>query len=247
MFSTTLAATTWYADLALVILIVGFAAVGAVRGFGRSMKGFFMTITVVLLSLLLMGVLHDPIMNSSLGTSLSSALAEKSAGWGPEFNEVIHFEGDVKFIIVDGARQNLVEMGLKGMVANTLADLLITEYGVQSLAGLCIHNLSSLIISVCTFVASCLVLTLLCAILRGVTQNMEDSKRKSIRVTNRVLGGVVGLVLGAVAIMTVFAVFRATADKIPQVIQYINDSVICKFFYDLNPIGQALASIFAKQ
>ena len=76
---------------------------------------------------------------------------------------------------------------------------------------------------------------------------MEDSKHKGVRVTNRVLGGVVGLVLGAVAIMTVFAVFRATADKIPQVIQYINDSVICKFFYDLNPIGQALASIFAKQ
>ena len=247
MFSTTLSATTWYADLALVLLIVGFTAVGAVRGFSKSMKGFFMTVTVVLVSLLLMGLLHDPILNSSLGQGLKDAISTKSAGWGPEFNEVIHFEGDVKYILVDGARQNLAEMGLKGLLANGIADLLITEYGMQSLAGLCVQNVTSLIISVCTFAASCIILSIIFAILRGVTQSMEDSKVKGIRVTNRVLGGVVGLVLGAVAILTVFAVFQATADKIPQVIEYINDSVICKFFYDLNPIGNALAAIFAKQ
>ncbi len=247
MFSTTLSATTWYADLALVLLIVGFTAVGAVRGFSKSLKGFFMTVTVVLLSLLLMGLLHEPILNSSLGTSLMDSLAFKSLGWGNEFNEIIHLEGDVKFILVDGARQNLKDLGIKGLLADSIASLLITEYGVQSLAGLCCRNLTSLIISVCTFAVSCIALSLIFAILRGVTQSMEDSKVKGIRVTNRVLGGVVGLVLGAVAILTVFAVFQATADKIPQVIEYINDSVICKFFYDLNPIGKALAAIFAKQ
>ena len=76
---------------------------------------------------------------------------------------------------------------------------------------------------------------------------MEDSKSKAIRNTNRVLGGVVGLVVGAVTILTVFAVFKATADKIPEVIYYIEQSTICKFFYDLNPIGTAFAAIFAKQ
>ena len=247
MISTTLAATTWYADLALIILLVGFTAVGVVRGFGRSMKGFFMTVTVVLLSLLLMGLLHESIMKSSLGESLVGAIGDKSSGWGPEFNEIIHHEGTAKYIIVDGVRQNLEDLGLKGMLASTLADMFITEYGVQSLAGLVVHNVSSLIVSVCIFVASCLVLSLLCSILKGITQNMEDSKSKGIRVTNRVLGGVIGLVLGAVAILTVFAILQATADKIPEVIAYINDSVICKFFYELNPIGKALASIFAKQ
>ena len=247
MFSTTLSATTWYADLALVILLVGFTAVGAVRGLGKSMKGFFMTIAVILLSLLIMGLLHEPILNSSLGQSLYDAIAEKSAGWGPEFNEVIHMDGDVKFILVDGVRQNLADMSWQGMIADGVADILISEYGVQSLAGLCVHNVTSLIISVCLFAISCILLSLICSILKGATQNMDESKTKGIRIANRVLGGVVGLVLGAITILTVFAVFRATADKIPQVIEYINDSVICKFFYDLNPIGQALASIFAKQ
>ena len=247
MFSTTLSATTWYADLALVILLVGFTAVGAVRGLGKSMKGFFMTIAVILLSLLIMGLLHEPILNSSLGQSLYDAIAEKSSGWGPEFNEVIHMDGDVKFILVDGVRQNLADMSWQGMIADGVADILISEYGVQSLAGLCVHNVTSLIISVCLFAISCILLSLICSILKGATQNMDESKTKGIRIANRVLGGVVGLVLGAITILTVFAVFRATADKMPQVIEYINDSVICKFFYDLNPIGQALASIFAKQ
>ena len=247
MFSTTLSATTWYADLALVLLLVVFTAFGAIRGFGRSMKGFFASIVVILVSLLLVGLLHEPLLNSGLGQSLESALAEKSAGWGPEFNEVIHHEGSVKFIIVDGARQNLAEMGIKGMLADGVANLLITEYGVQSLAGLCISNLTSLIISICVFVVSCILLSVICSILKGATERMSDSDSKGVRVTNRVLGSVVGLVIGAVLILTVFAVFRATEDKIPEVIAYINDSTICKFFYDLNPIGQAFASIFTKQ
>ena len=247
MFTTTLSATTWYADLALIVLLVGFVAIGAVRGIAKSMKGIFMTITVVLVSLLLMGLLHDPILESSIGQSLQSTLASKSAGWGPEFNEIIHHEGEMKYIILDGARQNLKTLGVKALLADTVADLLITEYGVQSLAGLCVHNLTSLIISICTFAVSCIVLSVLCSIFKGMTSNMEDSKSKAIRNTNRVLGGVVGLVVGAVTILTVFAVFKATADQIPQVIQYIEQSTICKFFYDLNPIGTAFAAIFAKQ
>lgn len=247
MFSTTLAATTWYADLALVVLLVGFTAVGAVRGFGRSMKGFFASVAVVLISLFLMGLLHGPIFDSSIGESLMTSIGSASAEWGPEFNEVIHLDGDVKYILVDGARQNLAEMGLKGMIANSVADTLITEYGVQSLAGLCVSNVVSLIISICTFAISCIVLSVLCSVFKGMTQNMDESKRKGVRVTNRVLGGIVGLALGAITILTVFAVFQATADKMPVVIEYINDSVICKFFYDLNPIGKALASIFTKQ
>ena len=78
MFTTTLSATTWYADLALIVLLVGFVAIGAARGIAKSMKGIFMTITVVLVSLLLMGLLHDPILESSIGQSLQSTLSSRS-------------------------------------------------------------------------------------------------------------------------------------------------------------------------
>ena len=248
MFSTTLSATTWYADVALIVLLVGFTAFGAVRGFGKSMKGFFMTVTVVFISLLLMGLLHNTVLESSIGQSLMTALGEKSAGWGPEFNEIIHIdESNVKYILVDGARQNLAEFSFKGLIADKVADVLITDYGLQSLAGLCIRNISSLIISVCLFAISCIVLSILCSIIKGFTQGMHESSSKRVRTVDRILGAIVGLILGAVTIMIVFAVLQVVGDKVPEVIEYINQSVICKFFFDLNPIGQVLASIFSKQ
>ena len=76
---------------------------------------------------------------------------------------------------------------------------------------------------------------------------MHESKSKRVRTVDKILGAIVGLILGAVAIMITFAVLQIVGDKVPEVIEYINQSVICKFFYDLNPIGQVLASIFSKQ
>lgn len=248
MFSTTLSATTWYADVALVLLLVGFTVFGAVRGFGKSMKGFFMTVTVVFVSLLLMGLLHNVVLESSIGQSLMASIGTKSANWGPEFNEIIHIdESNVKYILVDGVRQNLAEFSFKGIIADKVAEFLITDYGLQSLAGLCVRNVSSLIISVCLFAISCIVLTVLCSIIKGFTQGMHESKSKRVRTVDKILGAIVGLILGAVAIMITFAVLQVVGDKVPEVIEYINQSVICKFFYDLNPIGQVLASIFSNQ
>lgn len=248
MFLTTLSATTWYADVALIAILVLFTLLGVIRGFGKSMKGFFMTITIVLVSLLLMGLLHGTVMESSLGQSLSTSIGSASAGWGVEFNEIIYAdESGVRYILVDGARQNLQDLGIKGVIANWLAELLVSEYGVYSLAGVCVHNITSLIISAGLFIISCIVLSILCSIIKGMTKGMHNSDSKVVRGVDRILGGVVGLVLSAVFVMVVLAILRATADKIPVVIDYINQSTVCKFFYDLNPIGQVLADIFTKQ
>lgn len=247
MFFNTLSATTWYADVALIAILVLFTLLGVARGFGKSMKGFFMTVTIIFVSLLLMGLLHSTVMESSLGQGLMGALEGASKGWGVEFNEVIYADdGGTRYLLIDGARQNLSEMGIKGMIANWLAGLFVAEYGVQSLAGLCVYNISSLVISAGLFVASCIVLSILCSIIKGMTKGMHDSESKAVRVTDRVLGGAVGLVVSAVFVMVVLAILKAVEDKVPMVVEYINQSTVCKFFYDLNPIGKVLADIFTK-
>ena len=76
---------------------------------------------------------------------------------------------------------------------------------------------------------------------------MHHSESKPVRVIDRILGGVVGLVTSAVLIMVVLAIIKAVGDKIPIVVDYINQSTVCKFFYDLNPIGTVLADIFTKR
>ena len=247
MFMTTLSATTWYADVALIAILVLFTLLGVARGFGKSMKGFVMTVTIILVSLLIMGLLHKTVMDSSLGQSLSGAIGGTSSGWGVEFNEVVYSDESGRYILIDGARQNLADMGIKGMIANWLAGLFMAEYGVQSLAGVCVHNVVSLIVCVALFLVSCIGLRIICSIIKGMTKNMHHSESKPVRIIDRILGGVVGLVTSAVLIMVVLAIIKAVGDKIPIVVDYINQSTVCKFFYDLNPIGTVLADIFTKR
>jgi uncharacterized membrane protein required for colicin V production len=247
MFSNTLSATTWYADVALIAILVLFTLLGMARGFGKSMKGFFMTVTIIFVSLLIMGLLHGTVMESSLGQGLIGSLEGASKGWGVEFNEVIYAdEAGTRYLLIDGARQNLAEMGIKGMIANWLAGLFVAEYGVQSLAGLCVYNVTSLIVSAGLFVASCIVISIVCSIIKGMTKGMHNSDSKAVRIVDRVLGGAVGLAVSALFVMVVLAVLKALEGKIPTVVEYINQSTVCKFFYDLNPIGKVLADIFTK-
>ncbi len=245
MFTSTLSATTWYADVALIALLVLFALMGIIRGFGKSMKGIFMTITVILGSLLIMGLLHETVLDSTIGQSLSSAIGGASANWGVEFNEILYEEEGVRYILVDGARQNLADLGLKGTLADKIAGLLISEYGVYSLAGVCVQNITSLIIAICLFVVCCIVLSILCSVVKGMTKGMHNSDSRAVRAVDKTLGGIVSLVLGAVFIMLILAIFKALETRVPIIAEYINQSTVCKYFYDLNPLGKVFASIFS--
>ncbi len=246
MFLTTLSAATWYADVALIAILVLFTLLGVVRGFGNSMKGFLVKIAIVLGALFIMGLFHETIMDSSLGQSLSDAIGGASKDWGVEFNEIIYAdEGGLRYILVGGERQNLADLGIKGMIADKVAGLLVSEYGVYSLASACIHNITSLIFALGLFIVACIALSIFCSIIKGMTKGMHDSQSKAVRIVDRILGGVVGLVLSAVLVLVVLAILKAIEGKVPIVAEYINQSTVCKFFYDLNPIGKVLADIFS--
>lgn len=68
----------WIADTVIVAVFLFFIAVGAIRGFSRSTKGFFVFIFTIIAAILLMGFTHEPIMNNEkLGGALVQAIAQK--------------------------------------------------------------------------------------------------------------------------------------------------------------------------
>lgn len=246
MFSIIIAETTWYADVALIGVLLLFLLGGVIKGFGKSFKGFFATIVILLVSLLLMGAFHGSLMESSLSASLQDKIAAASADWGAEFNEHVYVNDGVYSILVDGAQTSLDSMGFKGKIANMLAKMLITESGVDSVAGVCVYNITSLIMAVCLFIACAIALTIICTVLKFAFKGFHESDSTVVRTVDRVLGGIVGLAVGAIIIFLVLAIFSALSDKAPSIINYIEQSSVCKFFYELNPIGKVFEKIFTK-
>lgn len=246
MFSVIIADTTWYADLALIGVLLVFLLGGIIKGFGKSFKGFFMTIVVLLLSLLLMGAFHDTVMESELSTTLQDKIASASTDWGVEFNENVYVNDGTYSIMLNGELTELGSISFKGKLAAWLAKLLITESGVTSVAGVCVYNVTSLIMAVALFVVCAIGLSILCTVIKAATKNLHDSDNKAVRILDRIFGGIIGLAVGAVIIFLVLAIFSALSDKAPSIINYIEQSSVCKFFYELNPIGKVFEKIFTK-
>lgn len=246
MFSTIIADTTWYADVALIAVLLLFTLGGVIKGFGKSFKGFFVTVVVILTSLLLMGALHETVMDSSLSVSLQEKIASASTGWGAEFNETVFINDGAYSILQNGELAELGSIGFKGKLAGWLAKLLITESGIHSVASVCVYNVTSLIMAIALFVVCAIGLSIVCSVIKGATKGLHDSDNNTIRIIDKVFGGLIGLIVGAVIIFLVLAIFSALSDKTPSIINYIEQSSVCKFFYELNPIGKVFAKIFTK-
>lgn len=246
MFSTIIADTTWYADVALIAVLLLFTLGGVIKGFGKSFKGFFVTIVVILLSLLLMGAFHETVMDSSLSVSLQEKIASASTGWGAEFNETVFINDGTYSILQNGELTELGSISFKGKLAGWLAETLITESGVHSVASVCVYNVTSLIMAIALFVVCAIGLSIVCTVIKGATKGLHDSDNKTVRIIDKVFGGLIGLVVGAVIIFLVLAIFSALSDKAPSIMNYIEQSSVCKFFYELNPIGKVFAKIFTK-
>lgn len=258
MFSSVLSATTWYADVALIVLIVLFTIIGAIRGFGKSLKGIFMAIVVILASALLVGVIHGPVMESSVAASLEDKLLVASDGWGDAFTKDVYYVDNnycVRFD--DGTYKRIDEVdGVKGMIAEKVASKLIdkdvealnpdVDTARTSIAKTCVYNLSSLIMAVCLFFILCIGLSVILSLIKMATKGAHKSESGAVRAIDKTLGAIVGLASGAVFVFLILAILTTVADKATIIVSYIEDSTICKFFYDLNPIGKVFAKIFTK-
>ena len=239
-----------YADIVFfVILGLGLLG-GVIGGLARAFKGFFKTIAVILISILLVGATIAPISKLSVVQPMTNKFESMSSGWGVAFTAPIHIDDDGSFYILveNGNRVKLEEAsgnglvdGAKGKLAVWLAERFITEDG-QTLSEASANMLTSIILSVILFVIYCILLGILCFVLRKIFKGMHKSDNQAIRIVDRVAGAIISTGLALVFILLVLAILHAI--HIPAVHDYMVNSPVCGFLYEHNPISNVFGRIF---
>jgi len=253
--TTILISAISYADIAFfVILGLGLLG-GIIGGLAKALKGFFKSVAVVLISLLLVGVTLAPLCGIGFVKSMTNTFNEKTANWGVVFTEPVYqaddgtyyifveYDGDPnKVKLEDAGGSGLVDQS-KGKFAEWLAERFITEDG-QTIGEACANMLTSIIVSVVAFIVYCILLSLLCWVLRKIFKGLHDSDSTAVRVIDRVLGAVVAAGLALLFMLLVMAILNALSKTLPSVHEYLTNSPVCGFFYQHNPIGTIFKSIF---
>ena len=244
-----------YADIVFfVILGLGLLA-GVIGGLARAFKGFFKTIAVILISILIVGCTLAPICKLGFIQSMTNKFESQASGWGAPFSEPIHIAADGSYYIFveydgsmnkvkleDAAGNGLVD-STKGKLAVWLAERFISEDG-QTLSEASANMLTSIIVSVILFIIYCIALGIICHILRKIFKSMHKSDNPAIRIVDRVFGAILSACLALVFILLVLAILHAMARVIPTVHEYLLNSPVCGFLYEHNPISNVFGSIF---
>lgn len=244
-----------YADIAFFV-VLGLALLGGlIGGLAKSFKGLYKSIAVILISLLLVGATTAPICKIGFVQNMKNSFVDKTAGWGVVFSEPVHIADDGTFYIIttydntptkvkleDAGGSGLVDR-TKGKIALWLADRFITEDG-QSLGEAGATMLTTIIVSIAMFIIYCVVLAILCRILRKAFKNMHSSDSSAVRIIDKTLGAVLSAFLALVFLMLVLAILHTLDKTIPAMSNYLTNSPVCGYFYNHNPISQVFQRIF---
>ncbi len=249
MFANILSAQTIYADIAFFVIIALFALLGLIRGIAKSFKGFFLFITIILCSLLLLGVTFEPVRQTPPFEKLETTLIDESSSWGDAFNMPVTIGEDGGYyvhVIVEGSDEYLQLKaidGLNGKLADWLAKNFITENG-QTLGGVAADVITSLVAAAALFLGYCMAFGIIAYMIRRMTRKMHSSESSAVKALDRVFGAIVAAALALVFILVVLAILAALSDKIPSVHEYLINSPVCGFFYTNNPVAKVFAKIF---
>lgn len=249
MLANILSAQTIYADIAFFVIIALFALLGLIRGIAKSFKGFFLSVTIILCSLLLLGVTFEPARQTPAFEKLETTLIEASSSWGDAFNMPVTIGDDGKYyvhVIVEGSDEYLQLKaidGINGKIADWLAGNFITENG-QTLGGVAADVITSLVAAAALFLGYCIGFGIIAYIIRRITRKMHSSESATVKALDRVFGAIVAAALALVFILVVLAILAPLSDKIPTVHEYLINSPVCGFFYTNNPVAKVFAKIF---
>ena len=252
---TNLISAVSYADVAFFV-ILGLGLLGGIfGGLARALKGFFKSIAVILISLLLVGATLTPLCNTGSISKMTDSFTEKTASWGVVFTEPVYRADDGSFYIYadyDGTKTKvkLENAGGEGLVdkskaklATWLAERFITADG-QTLGAAGAKMLTSIIVSIVAFIIYCILLGLLCWVLRKLFKKLHDSDSGAVRIVDRVLGAIVATGLAMLFALLVLAILHALSRVIPTAHEYLLNSKVCGYFYEHNPIATVFKSIF---
>ena len=258
MMSNLISAVS-YADIVFFVLLGLGLLGGVIGGLARAFKGFFKTIAVILISLLIVGATVAPISKTAMVRPMTNKFESLAAGLGEVFNTPVYLGEDGKFYVydtdVDGTQYkvNLEEAagsglvnGTKGKLAVWLAERFVNEKnsGETTLAGAAAGMLTTIILFVILFIVYCILLGLLIFILRKIFKSIHKSDNPALRIVDRVLGAIVSACLVLIFMLLVLAILHAMARLIPTVHEYLQNSPVCGFLYEHNPLSNIFGRIF---
>lgn len=258
MMSNLISAVS-YADIAFFVLLGLGLLGGVIGGLARAFKGFFKTVAIILISLLIVGATVAPISKTAIVRPMTDKFVSLAAGWGEVFDTPVYVNEEGKYYVYntdadgteykvnleDAAGSGLVN-GTKGKLAVWLAERFVDEKnsGKVTLAGEAAAMLTAIILFVILFVVYCILLGLLVFILRKIFKSIHKSDNTAVRVVDRVLGAVVSAGLVLIFMILVLAILHAMARIIPTVHEYLQSSPVCGFLYENNPLSNIFGRIF---
>ncbi len=252
-----ISATLSYADIGFFVILAICLLGGIFGGVSRALKGFFKSVAIILVSLLLVGATLAPICNTEGIRKMSDSIASKASGWGAVFTEPIYiaddgsyyiyaeYDGSVQKMPLESASGNGLVQESKAKFAQWLAKRFITEEnGGKSLSQAAADMITSIIVAAIAFILYCIALAIICRILRKIFKEMHSSENPTARAIDRTLGAIVAVALGLLFILLVLAIMRSIGKAVPSVDEFFRQSPVCGFFYGHNPIGSIFARIF---
>ena len=255
--SILLAASFSYADIAFLALILVGGILGLAFGFHNTFKGILLTLAVILCSILLLGVSFPAIRELDVCMELEQTMLEKTSSWNDAFNEPIYIAEDGSFFVlkqIDGETQKValenslgdgIADGVKGKFVLKLANWFIKEDG-ETLSGLAAEEITTIIVAVVSFIIFCVGFVVIAAILRAAFKKMNESASPSLHWVDKLVGCVTELILTFIFAMTIVAILHSVAPKLNSTTlhDYLNNSIICGYFYNNNPISNIFSKIF---
>ena len=251
MLSTLISASLGYADIAFfAILIIGLV-VGLIRGFAKSFQGFFLAVTIILCSILLVGATFTKVRQIKVWDNIDNKIVASSQGWGQAFSEPLHQNEDGSFYveIQDGGETQKVPLssvgGIKGKLAAFLAQRFVQEVPEEgiSLGQVLAHFTTNIVVAVASFIVFCIALGLICWIIRKIFGKMHDSENKAVKAIDKILGALISAALALIFLLCVLEIFHFFDNKLTMITDHIKASAITGYLYEHNPISTIFANI----
>lgn len=248
-----------YADIAFFVIVALGLILGIIRGFSKSFKGLFLTVAIMLSSLLLLTPTFASARQldvfANMESSITTKIEDSNDLCSKKINVHVDENGNKSYWVVvtneSGSSEQLLEnsMGdglmssLKGKFALWLAKTFIQESG-QTIGQVAGVFLSDVIVAIVLFVVYCIALGIICWLLRTLFAKMHTSDSKVLVGIDRTCGAIISTAFALVFIMVVLAILNSLKGKIPTVDSAIESSTVCKYFYENNPIAKLFAEIF---
>lgn len=250
-----------YADIAFFVILVLGLVLGIIRGFAKSFKGFFLTIGIMLAALLILSPTFEKVRQieafGQMEESITSSFEEQSEVFSqpiyietdPETGELVYYidvtvegEGTVRKSLQECVDEGGVS-SLKAQFALYLAQTFITEDGttIGSVAGTFVTDL---VVAIIAYIVYCIVLGLLCWLLRKIFAKIHKSDNVLLKALDRTCGAIVSTAFAAIFILLALAILYSLRDKIPVVDEALSSSTVCGYFYLNNPVSKLFTEIF---